>query len=281
MKNPIVIKVIANTAHHSIMAQLSDHVIVLFASIVAALIGGLVAGWFSIRQVKIAHQNNLEIKKLEEKNIIDNLKRGIYQEIKTIWDLHYTKGNDKQSISVGEIIDKLDNPSTDFENDINEAESLLNKDIMENPLLQIASIETNKNIAKLISELQHFVFNYYYPISQNYFIIYEQNAKLIGGIKDYNLRSLIIECYILMKGFVDSFRMNNAMLSRFENAQLLFNKTHDKEDARVILALIKSLYDYSNKLKFNQQKLKTKIIDGENSLLKLLERDFKSDKINS
>ncbi len=280
MKNNIAIKAIANTANHSILVQLSNHIIVIITSFLAALIGGLVTGYFSIRQVKIAHQNNLEIKRLEDENIINNLKRGIYQEIKTIWDSYYVKDNDKQSVSVGEIIDKLDNPSSDFENDIKNAETLLNKDIKENPLL-IVSIETYNEIAKLISESPRFVFNYYYPLSQNYFIIYEQNAKLIGGIKDYNLSSLIIECYVLMKGLVDSFGLNNALVSRLENAQLLFNKTHSKEDAKVVLSLIKSLYNYSNQLKSAQKKIKTKMIVSENSLLKLLERDFKSDKVNN
>jgi hypothetical protein len=280
LKNNIAIKAIANTANHSILVQLSNHIIVIITSFLAALIGGLVTGYFSIRQVKIAHQNNLEIKRLEDENIINNLKRGIYQEIKTIWDSYYVKDNDKQSVSVGEIIDKLDNPSSDFENDIKNAETLLNKDIKENPLL-IVSIETYNEIAKLISESPRFVFNYYYPLSQNYFIIYEQNAKLIGGIKDYNLSSLIIECYVLMKGLVDSFGLNNALVSRLENAQLLFNKTHSKEDAKVVLSLIKSLYNYSNQLKSAQKKIKTKMIVSENSLLKLLERDFKSDKVNN
>ena len=275
MKNHIVIKVIANTAHHSIVAQLSDHVIVLFASIVAALIGGLVAGWFSIRQVKIAHQNNLEIKHLEEENIINSLKRGIYQEIKTIWNLYYGNDNDKQSEAVGKIIDELDNPSKEFEDYFKNVKILLNKDIERNQLL-VVSEETYKAIAGLIYDSPKFIFNYYYPVSQNYFIIYEQNAKLIGGIKDDNIRSLIIECYVLMKGLVDSFGLNNGLVSRLENTQLAFNKTHSKEDAKVVLALISSLYDYSNKLKSNQQKIKTKIIDSENSLFKLLERDFKN-----
>ena len=84
-----------------------------------------------------------------------------------------------------------------------------------------------------------------------------------------------------MKGLVDSFGLNNALVSRLENAQLLFNKTHSKEDAKVVLSLIKSLYNYSNQLKSAQKKIKTKMIVSENSLLKLLERDFKSDKVNN
>ena len=72
MKNNIAIKAIANTANHSILVQLSNHIIVIITSFLAALIGGLVTGYFSIRQVKIAHQNNLEIKRLEDENIINN-----------------------------------------------------------------------------------------------------------------------------------------------------------------------------------------------------------------
>ena len=77
IEKPYIIKVITKTPVHSIWAQLYNHFIILITSLAAALIGGLVAGYFSIRQVKIAYRNNLEIKNLEEENLINSFKRGI------------------------------------------------------------------------------------------------------------------------------------------------------------------------------------------------------------
>ncbi len=281
MKNHTPIKVImspVNTASHSIfhsiLTQLSNHIIIIVTSLFAALIGGLLTGYFSLRQVKIAQKNNLEIKRLEEEELINNFKRSIYQEIKTLSNLYYGDDNDEHNEAVGKIINKLENPSEDFVNYFKNVLNLLNEDIENKPTYPNISEKTYVAIYELFSKLPNFIFNYYYPISQNYFVVYEKNVQLIGKIKDDILGSTIIECYTMMKGLLDSFALNNGLVAKLENFQLALDKNKNVVDAKVILTTIKSLYDYSNKLKFTQQKLKGKIISDENSLLKLLENDL-------
>jgi hypothetical protein len=264
----------SHSIFHSILTQLSNHIIIIVTSLFAALIGGLLTGYFSLRQVKIAQKNNLEIKRLEEEELINNFKRSIYQEIKTLSNLYYGDDNDEHNEAVGKIINKLENPSEDFVNYFKNVLNLLNEDIENKPTYPNISEKTYVAIYELFSKLPNFIFNYYYPISQNYFVVYEKNVQLIGKIKDDILGSTIIECYTMMKGLLDSFALNNGLVAKLENFQLALDKNKNVVDAKVILTTIKSLYDYSNKLKFTQQKLKGKIISDENSLLKLLENDL-------
>lgn len=57
---------------------------------------------------------------------------------------------------------------------------------------------------------------FYFPVIQDFFTVYNANAALIGRIENNDLRKSVIQTYVMMKGLVDSFRMNNDLLSRFE-----------------------------------------------------------------
>lgn len=55
-------------------------------------------------------------------------------------------------------------------------------------------------------------FEYYYPISQNYFTLYQANAPFIGEIPDQELQKLIIETYQKGMSIVDTHIYNNKLL---------------------------------------------------------------------
>ncbi|HHR5899963.1 TPA: hypothetical protein ACS7XC_000837 [Providencia alcalifaciens] len=66
---------------------------------------------------------------------------------------------------------------------------------------------------------------YYYPILNDYFTVYNGNGILIGRINDNVLRKNIIETYTYAKGMVDSFRLNNDLLQRYEHWESIYNET--------------------------------------------------------
>ncbi len=57
----------------------------------------------------------------------------------------------------------------------------------------------------------------YYPLTQDYFTVYQSNAHLIGEIQNEDLRGLIILTYSAAKGVVDSYRYNNHIVEKHEH----------------------------------------------------------------
>ena len=46
--------------------------------------------------------------------------------------------------------------------------------------------------------------NIYYPVTQEYFTVYNTNAFFIGRIRDHDLRKLIVSTYSKARGLIDS-----------------------------------------------------------------------------
>jgi len=61
-------------------------------------------------------------------------------------------------------------------------------------------------------------FEFYYPLTQDYFTIYNSNAALIGRIKDCELSEAIVVCYNKCKKAVDGFKYNNALYEAYTEA---------------------------------------------------------------
>ena len=64
-------------------------------------------------------------------------------------------------------------------------------------------------------------FMYFYPISQDYFTIYNGNAFLVGKIANARLRRAIVESYTKARGLIDSFRLNNDMVQKWNHLDLM------------------------------------------------------------
>jgi hypothetical protein len=64
-------------------------------------------------------------------------------------------------------------------------------------------------------------FMYVYPISQEYFTVYGGNSILIGRIADARLRRSIVETYTKARGLIDSFRLNNDMVQKWNHLDLM------------------------------------------------------------
>lgn len=62
--------------------------------------------------------------------------------------------------------------------------------------------------------------NFYYPLTQDYFSIYNSNASQIGAIQDPALRETIVVCYNKCKKVVDGFKYNNDMVQAYNSLLL-------------------------------------------------------------
>lgn len=112
-------------------------------------------------------------------------------------------------------------------------------------------------------------FLYYYPLSQNYFVIYDANATRIGAIADASLRTAIVVTFNKCKKVIDGLTYNNTLFLDWRALiQRSDESAHDKAE---IAAKYKELCDYAASLKADHEELKTyvdtllaRIGDGQN-----------------
>ena len=99
----------------------------------------------------------------------------------------------------------------------------------------------------------------YWPLTQDYFTIYNTNAFFIGKIKDHDLRKQIVATYAKARGLIDSYRMNNDLLQKWEYSQLLFQETQSEPHKMSAQARYQPLIQYATALKKGHNELKTSV----------------------
>jgi len=70
----------------------------------------------------------------------------------------------------------------------------------------------------------------YYPLTQDYFTIYNSNAAGIGRIKDAKLRECIVITYNKCKKVVDGFKYNNRLYENNKTQEMIDYAKLMKED---------------------------------------------------
>ena len=100
---------------------------------------------------------------------------------------------------------------------------------------------------------------YYYPITQEYFTVYTTNAILIGKIKDHDLRKNIISTYTKAKGLIDSYRMNNDLVYKYEHSYWRFQETNSPIHRSSMNAHHQALVKYAKGLKETHNDVKQKV----------------------
>ncbi len=108
----------------------------------------------------------------------------------------------------------------------------------------------------------------YWAVTQDYFTIYTSNCHLIGRISDVDLRKEIISTYTIAKSLLDSFRMNNELVSQLEHAILLANETGNEAHMEEAALRRKQVVTYAIGLKRIHAELK----DRASSLLRNLRK---------
>lgn len=101
----------------------------------------------------------------------------------------------------------------------------------------------------------------YWPITQDYFTIYNTNAFFIGRIKDHDLRKAIVLTYARARGLIDSFRMNNDLVHKYEYAILLFQESQNPNHQLMANGHLQVLIKYAMGLKKRHEELKVLVSD--------------------
>jgi len=96
----------------------------------------------------------------------------------------------------------------------------------------------------------------YWLVSQDYFTVYTTNASLLGRVENQELRLLIVQTYTLARATVDSFRINNEMNQKYEDARLRFEQTKLSVYQDIAVAFHKQRVDYAETLRDSHTRLK-------------------------
>lgn len=99
----------------------------------------------------------------------------------------------------------------------------------------------------------------YWGVFQEYFTVYNSNAFLIGKIANNDLRKSIIETTIKARGLIDSFRLNNDFVYKYEQAFLLAFQTNEDKHNQLVEIHRKTLIKYAEKLKQGHQDQKERV----------------------
>ena len=101
----------------------------------------------------------------------------------------------------------------------------------------------------------------YYPLINDFFTVYNANAHLIGTIDNNDLRKSIVRTYVLAKGLVDSFRMNNDLVAKFEHWHVRSAETDNVLHKNNAQAQYTALVLYAKLIKKSHEEVKKSLAD--------------------
>lgn len=192
-----------------------NNLITFIITIAGAVVGGAIAGYYSFKATKEAHENQKRIADDNEKNIITSLLQSIHDEIETVFDNYH-----------------------------------------ENIGVQLESLDENRPLL------------FYYPLVSDFFPVYNGNTFLLGRIKDNDLRKSIIKTYTLAKGLLDSYRMNNDLLQKYEHWDGVYLETQLPVHKDKSITQYGALIAYAKNLKSQHVKLKESVKNTVRILMK-------------
>lgn len=92
-----------------------------------------------------------------------------------------------------------------------------------------------------------------WPVSHERFVVYEAHAVLLGSIPDDQLRSDIVQFYILAGGLIATFRFNNELIARYENFDFLSRHANSSEAKLQADCVLEQLTEYAPKIRARDQ----------------------------
>ena len=98
---------------------------------------------------------------------------------------------------------------------------------------------------------------FFYPIASDFFTVYNGNSFLIGRIPDNDLRKQIIRTYTLGKGMVDSYRMNNDLIQKYDYWCQMFQESKNVIHQHNAEAHYNAMVEYAKSLKIGHQEAKS------------------------
>ena len=94
---------------------------------------------------------------------------------------------------------------------------------------------------------------FYYPLTQNYFTVYDANASMLGRVGNDELRNSIVVTYHKCKKVVDNFKYNNEL---FRQSRDFACQPESPRQKQIVDAKYKELQAYSSVIKNDHFELK-------------------------
>ncbi len=107
---------------------------------------------------------------------------------------------------------------------------------------------------------------FYYPLTQDYFTIYNTNASFVGRLDDAELRKAIVVTYNKCKKVVDGFIYNNALFVDYQ--QMRYQTVESGKENPNLAAKLDELQQFAEAIKADHFELKQYV----DHLLALLEQ---------
>jgi hypothetical protein len=89
-------------------------------------------------------------------------------------------------------------------------------------------------------------FMFYYPVFQEFFMIYTTMSGLVGRIEDADLRRSIVKTYTAARGLVDSFRFNNIIYEKFETNRAQHSISGQEQFGKLAAEYLDQMRRYGN-----------------------------------
>lgn len=109
---------------------------------------------------------------------------------------------------------------------------------------------------------------FYYPLVSDFFAVYNGNSFLLGRIDDNDLRRQIVKTYTLGKGLIDSFRLNNDLVQKYDYSFQIFQETKNDVHRANAERHYAALVNYAKTLKQAHINVKNEV----NTLLRMLHK---------
>ncbi len=139
-----------------------------FFSLIAAIIGGLIAGTLTRKAASEAHHLAIEAQASKKEHIRSFL-QAILDDCKTVWQQYQDEMGSR-----------------------------------------VEALEEDKPL------------DFFYLIISDYFTIYHMNAILLPRVENEDLRRAIVTTYTKGKGLLDSFRLNNDLVQKYDSSVRLW-----------------------------------------------------------
>ena len=206
----------------------------------SALLGAIIGGLFVLVGVFLTLYYDSKKEEKQKNELIDSFLNGVYYEIEYFWELDMFKS----------AMQKLDSISESDKYLVNEIERLMkNKNINKACIDELSKLATNILPKDVFMEL-------FYIRREEYFLIYNNNANLIGKIKDRETIRLIVNAYNKIKGLLDLFDINNDYRGKYIHFLEQCCRTQNYFDMIELLTYMKSLREHAIVLKNSYKEAK-------------------------
>ena len=169
-----------------ILLQTVDSALIIAAgALIASIVGGLIAGYFSNRSVGKTLEVQEQRDEKHQQGIIQGVLEAIYEELNAIYGVFN--------------LPKRKKVWKEFEDNLN-------------------FWNQTKGLKDFPDEDKPF-FHYHFPISVDFLIVYRSNANFIGRINNSDLRRKIVQNYMSIQLLLSYYEENNTLCDRYDEAQ--------------------------------------------------------------